>query len=148
VILKTLIVDDEPIARMVLREELELMPEVDIVGEADNGASALEFIERHQPDLVLLDLQMPVMGGLEVVRNLKGGKHTLVIVAVTAHDKHALEAFEAGAIDYLLKPVSQTRLTEAIERARHLTGRAAVETLAQLQTMTNAPTRRRQMEKS
>ncbi len=131
--LKTLIVDDEPIARKVLREELELMADVEVVGEADNGLLALDKIARHQPDLVLLDLQMPVMGGMDVIRSLKSGTHLPAIVIVTAYDKFALQAFEAGAIDYLLKPVGQRRLAEAVERAKSLTGRAAIERLAQLQ---------------
>jgi len=131
--LKTLIVDDEPIARRVLREELESIGDIEIVGEADDGDTALEKISAHQPDLVLLDLQMPAMGGLEVVRRLKHGTHMPVIVIVTAYDKYALQAFEAGAIDYLLKPVSRERLSEAIERARRLTGREAIERIAQLQ---------------
>src|ERR1022692_2461795 len=70
--MKTLIVDDEPIARRVLREGLELLPDVEVVGEADNGRSALEQIEKLRPELVFLDLQMPVMSGFEVVRNLAG----------------------------------------------------------------------------
>jgi two-component system LytT family response regulator len=131
--LKTLIVDDEPIARKVLREELELMADVEVVGEADNGLLALDKIAKHQPDLVLLDLQMPVMGGMDVIRSLKSGTHLPAIVIVTAYDKFALQAFEAGAIDYLLKPVGQRRLAEAVERAKSLTGRAAIERLAQLQ---------------
>jgi two-component system LytT family response regulator len=133
--LKTLIVDDEPIARQVLREELELMPDVEVVGEAANGSAALDKIAEHHPDLVLLDLQMPVMGGLDVIRNLKGGKHLPVIVIVTAFDKFALQAFDAGAIDYLLKPVGHQRLAEAVERARRVTGRGAIERLAQLQEL-------------
>lgn len=131
--LKTLIVDDEPLARKVLREELESIPDVEIVGEADDGPTALARIARDQPDLVLLDLQMPVMGGLEVVRSLKGGARVPVIVIVTAYDKFALQAFEAGAIDYLLKPVGHARLAEALERARRLSGRGAIERLARLQ---------------
>jgi two-component system, LytTR family, response regulator len=131
--LKTLIVDDEPIARKILREELELMADVEVVGEADNGLLALDKIARHQPDLVLLDLQMPVMGGMEVIRSLKRGTHLPAIVIVTGYDKFALQAFEAGAIDYLLKPVRQQRLIEAVERAKSLSGRAAIERLAQLQ---------------
>ncbi len=133
--LKTLIVDDEPIARQVLRDELELMADVEVVGEADNGSTALEKIARHQPDLVLLDLQMPVMGGLDVIRSLKHGKHLPVIVIVTAFDKFALQAFDAGAIDYLLKPVGHQRLAEAVERAKRVTGRGAMEKLAQLQEL-------------
>jgi len=84
--LRTLIVDDEPIARKVLREELDSLHDVEIIGEADNGALALEKISADHPDLVLLDLQMPEMGGLEVVRNLKPGTHMPVIVIVTAYD--------------------------------------------------------------
>jgi two-component system LytT family response regulator len=137
--LRTLIVDDEPIARKVLREELGLFDDVEIIGEADNGALALEKIISEHPDLVLLDLQMPGMGGLEVVRNLRRGKHMPVIVIVTAYDKYALQAFEAGAIDYLLKPVSEERLAEAVQRAKRLTEREAVERVAQIQEIADQP---------
>jgi len=131
--LKTLIVDDEPVARKVLREDLEALAGVEVVGEADNGAAALDQIAGQHPDLVLLDLQMPGMGGFEVIRKIRHGEHMPVIVIVTAYDKYALEAFEAGAIDYLLKPVGQDRLAEAIEKARRITGQEAVERLARLQ---------------
>ena len=117
--MKTLIVDDEPIARRMLREELETVPAVVIVGEAENGKQALQQIAALRPDLVLLDLQMPVMGGFEVVRKLAGG-HLPVIVIVTAFDQHAIQAFEAGAVDYLLKPVGEEQLRRAVERARKL----------------------------
>ena len=137
--LRTLIVDDEPIARKVLREELGSFDDVEIIGEADNGVSALEKISADHPDLVLLDLQMPGMGGLEVVRNLKHGTHMPVIVIVTAYDKYALQAFEAGAIDYLLKPVGAERLAQAVERAKRLTEREAAERLAQLQEIADQP---------
>ena len=120
--MKTLIVDDEPIARRVLREELELFPQIQIIGEAEDGRQALEQIAALQPDLVFLDLQMPVMGGFEVVRNLKSGRLP-VIVIVTAFDQHAMEAFEAGAVDYLLKPVNESRLRKAVERAATLQGK-------------------------
>jgi two-component system, LytTR family, response regulator len=118
-VMKTLIVDDEPIARRVLREGLEAIREVLVVGEAENGKQALQRIAEFQPDLVFLDLQMPVMGGFEVVRKLDGG-HLPVIVIVTAFDQHAIEAFESGAVDYLLKPIGGTRLRKAVERARNL----------------------------
>lgn len=141
--LKTLIVDDEPIARKILREGLETLSDVEIVDEAENGAAALDKISAHQPDLVLLDLQMPVMGGLDVVRNLRRGAHMPVIVIVTAYDKYALQAFEAGAIDYLLKPVGEERLAEAVERAKRVTGREAAEKLAHLQEIAEqSPTAR------
>jgi two-component system LytT family response regulator len=116
---KTLIVDDEPIARRVLREELELFPAVEIVGEAANGKEALLKITELQPDLVFLDLQMPVMSGFEVIQNM-GGLPPPVVVIVTAFDQHAIQAFESGAIDYLLKPVHTARLTKAVERAEAL----------------------------
>jgi len=131
--LKTLIVDDEPIAREVLREELESIPGVEVVGAAVDGAEALERISRQKPDLVLLDLQMPGMGGFEVVRGIHRGAHMPAIVIVTAYDTYAVDAFEAGAIDYLLKPVAQERLRRAVERAKSLSARQAAERLAQLQ---------------
>jgi len=131
--LKTLIVDDEPVARQVLREGLESMGDVQVVGEADNGVSALDQISGRQPDLVLLDLQMPEMSGFDVIRKIRRGTHMPVVVIVTAYDKYALEAFEAGAVDYLLKPVGQERLAQAVDRARRITSREAVERLAQLQ---------------
>jgi two-component system, LytTR family, response regulator len=137
--LRTLIVDDEPMARKVLREELGSFEDVEIIGEVDNGLSALEKISVDHPDLVLLDLQMPEMGGLEVVRNLSHGTHTPVIVIVTAYDKYALQAFEAGAIDYLLKPVGPERLALAVERAKRLTEQDAAERLAQLQEIADQP---------
>ena len=131
--IKTLIVDDEPIARKVLREELEQFPDVVVVGEAENGGDALGRIGELSPDLVLLDLEMPVMGGFEVIRNLTGGALPLIVI-VTAYNQHAIEAFEAGAIDYLLKPVQQSRLQKAVERARALQGnkRELAETAAKL----------------
>ena len=117
--MRTLIVDDEPAARRVLREELELISGVEVAGEADNGRSALAQIEKLQPELVFLDLQMPVMSGFEVVSNL-AGKNMPIIVIVTAFDQHAIRAFEEGAIDYLLKPVQEARLRTAVERAHGL----------------------------
>lgn len=117
--IKTLIVDDEPIARRVLREQLELLSDMEVVGEADNGRSALTAIEKLRPELVFLDLQMPLMSGFEVVHNL-AGKTMPFIVIVTAFDQYAMEAFEAGAVDYLLKPVQAERLRKAVERAQSL----------------------------
>jgi two-component system LytT family response regulator len=121
--MKTLLVDDEPIARRVLREELETFSEVEVVGEAENGKDALLQIAKLQPDLVFLDLQMPGMSGFEVVRNLGASPPLPVVVIVTAFDQHAIQAFEAGAIDYLLKPVNEARLQRAVERARSMWSR-------------------------
>jgi DNA-binding LytR/AlgR family response regulator len=122
--LRALIVDDEPIARKVLREELELFEDVAVAAEAENGSQALEQIGSVRPDLVFLDIQMPVMDGFEVIRRLRGPVLP-VIVIVTAYDHHAIRAFEAGAVDYLLKPVGEARLRKAIERVRSLHGRTA-----------------------
>ena len=117
--MKVLIVDDEPIARQILREHLESFPEVTIVGEASDGLLAVEQIQTLNPDLVFLDLQMPELGGLAVAKNLRGKRMPLIIF-VTAFEQHALEAFDAGAVDYLLKPVRLERLTAAIQKARPL----------------------------
>lgn len=139
--LRALIVDDEPVAQRILREELELVEGVEIVSEAEDGAAALKQIASLHPDVVFLDLQMPGMGGLEVVRRLKQGTHLPVIVIVTAYDQYAIQAFEAGAVDYLLKPIRQERLAEAVDRARRLRARSSVvaEHLAQLQELAETP---------
>jgi two-component system, LytTR family, response regulator len=133
--LRILIADDEPVARRVLRQELELRPDVEILGEADTGTRTLAAIEDGRPDVVLLDLEMPQMGGFEVIDRLRGGAHLPVIIVVTAYDQYAIRAFEEGAIDYLLKPVSEARLAQALERARELaeTRSEAAEALARLQ---------------
>ena len=115
----TLIVDDEPVARRLLREELENFGEIEIVGEASNGREALQQIAKLKPELVFLDLQMPIMSGFEVVRGLAGSNMPVVVI-VTAFDQHAIQAFEAGAVDYLLKPVAEDRLQKAVERAKAL----------------------------
>ena len=114
--LQTLIVDDERAARDVLRRDLAEIEGVKIVGEAENGLDAMERIEELRPDLVLLDIQMPVHDGFEVVRGIRG--RLPMIVFVTAYSEHALKAFEIGAVDYLLKPFSVERLDRSIQRAR------------------------------
>jgi two-component system LytT family response regulator len=139
-LIKTLIVDDEPIARQILREELSLISGIEMIGEANDGKEAIRKIIDLQPDLVFLDLQMPEIGGFEVVRRLSG-THLPVIVIVTAFHQHAIEAFEAGAIDYLLKPVRGERLQKSVERAKALLGkpREIARTLARIASVRDPP---------
>ncbi|MDE0628240.1 MAG: LytTR family DNA-binding domain-containing protein [Bryobacterales bacterium] len=114
--LRTLTVDDEEAAREVLRRDLSELEGIEIVGEAENGDAARRQIKALDPDLVLLDIQMPVCDGFEVVRSIQG--HLPSIVFVTAYSEHALKAFEVGAVDYLLKPFGVERLKRSIDRAR------------------------------
>lgn len=140
--IRALIVDDEPIARKVLREELATLESVDIVGEADSGDVALVQIASLRPDLVFLDIQMPVMNGFELLGQLRGGSLP-VFIMVTAYDQHAIQAFEAGAVDYLLKPVSRTRLARSIERAKRILHNPleTAENLAHLQAIASSAER-------
>jgi DNA-binding LytR/AlgR family response regulator len=115
--LRILIADDEPIAREILRDHIDSIAGLEIAGEASTGAEAISRIFDLRPDVVLLDLQMPELDGLSVVRSLTGDRPPLIIF-VTAYESHALAAFEVGAIDYLLKPVRRERLEKAIEKAR------------------------------
>jgi DNA-binding LytR/AlgR family response regulator len=135
VVLKTVIVDDEPIARQILREELEALDAIEVAGEAQDGASALAAIRDLSPDLVFLDLQMPGLGGFDVIRKLTPQGHIPLIVIVTAFDQYAIQAFEAGAIDYLLKPIGEERLAQAVDRALKMRTRpaAVAQQLAKIQ---------------
>ena len=112
---RTLIVDDEPLARAHLRSLLRERVDVDVVGESGDGRSAIDQIRRLTPELVLLDIQMPELDGLEVIREV-GPAQMPAVVFVTAYDEHALAAFEVHAFDYILKPVSRDRFTQAIDR--------------------------------
>lgn len=121
--LRIVIADDERPARSFLAAMLRGFEDVTLVGEAENGAEAVEVIERTKPDLALLDLQMPEVDGLGVIRLLK--KNCLPLVAfVTAYDEYAAHAFELNAVDYLLKPVEHSRLRETINRAQERLERA------------------------
>jgi two-component system, LytTR family, response regulator len=134
--MRVLIVDDEPIARQVLREELDAFDDVEVVGEAENGGSALGLIATLHPQLVFVDLEMPVMNGFEMIEHLVGTPAP-VIVVVTAYDQHAIRALDAGAIDYLLKPVGQARLAQSLQRARRIAKdpRQVIEHIGQLQAI-------------
>jgi len=113
--MRVAIVDDEALARSVLREYLAALPEVEVVAECANGFEAVKVVSELQPDLLLLDVQMPKLDGFEVL-DLVG--RDVAVIFVTAYDQYALRAFEVHAIDYLLKPFSAARLAEALDRAR------------------------------
>src|SRR6478609_7634449 len=117
--IRTLIVDDEPLARQRVRLLLGEEPDVEVIGESGDGFEAVEQIQATQPDLVFLDVQMPDMDGFEVLRRVP--KALLpVVIFTTAYDQHALRAFEVSALDYLLKPFKPTRFKAAVQRARTL----------------------------
>jgi two-component system response regulator LytT len=117
--LRVLVVDDEQLAREELCYQLEQAGDIEVVAQAGNGFEALSAVDRLEPDLVFLDIQMPGLGGFEVARRLaERGEDMPALVFVTAFDQHAIEAFEVNAVDYLLKPVEGGRLDQALQRAR------------------------------
>jgi two-component system, LytTR family, response regulator len=121
--IRTLVVDDEPLAREGLRLLLASDPDVEVVGEATSGRDALGAVRRLRPDLVFLDVQMPEMNGFDVLAALQAAGETNLpaVIFVTAYDRYALRAFEVHALDYLLKPFDDERFADALERAkRHL----------------------------
>ena len=116
-ILSTLIVDDESLARRGLVHRLKNIPDIEIVGEAQNGRDALALIREKSPDLVFLDIQMPGINGFEVIQQLN--VETMpVILFLTAYDEYAVKAFEANALDYILKPIDEERLHQVLEKVR------------------------------
>jgi len=116
----SLIVDDEASARSRLARMLSKHPEVSIVGEASDGLEAIENIERLRPDLAFLDIQMPGLDGFQVIRSIPRQMPRPLIIFVTGFDQHALQAFEANALAYLLKPVEKEQLATVLERAAKL----------------------------
>jgi len=116
-VIRVAIVDDEPVAREGLRLWLEKEPDVTIVGEAGAPAEAIALVLREKPDLLFLDVQMPDGTGFDVVEAV-GAEHLPEVIFVTAHEKHALKAFDLAALDFLLKPVREERFRTALERAR------------------------------
>ena len=126
--IRILIVDDERPARDKLRRMLELEPDIGAIEEARDGVEALEMLPSFAPDVVLLDIQMPEIGGLEVAASLPSPAP--LVVFVTAYDEYAIHAFDANAIDYLLKPYDQQRLQRALRRVRERLGAMAPAALA------------------
>ena len=125
--MRCLIVDDEALARERLRRLVEEVEGLEVCGEASNGRDALLQCEILHPDLVFLDIRMPVMDGLEAARHLAAGEGPPAVIFTTAYGEHALEAFEAHALDYLLKPVRCERLVQAVERVQRLQGQAPLQ---------------------
>lgn len=115
--IRTLIVDDEALARQGLRVLLKQEADVEVIGEACDGPSAVSAISTLKPDLVLLDIHLPGFDGLQVLENISA-THLPAVVFVTAHDRYAVQAFEAHALDYLLKPVQEARLHATLDRVR------------------------------
>lgn len=113
--IKTIIVDDEPLARQIIREFLETHPDVQIMAECSDAHEALEAIEKYNPDLIFLDIQMPEINGFELLDMLE---EIPSIIFSTAYDQYALKAFEVNAVDYLLKPYEQSRFDIALERVK------------------------------
>jgi len=113
--LRTIVVDDEELARQVLRELLCAHPEVEVVAECKNGLEAVKAVAQHQPDLLFLDVQMPKLTGFDVLE-LVGSE--IPVIFVTAYDEYAMKAFEVHAVDYLLKPVGRVRLAAALQRVK------------------------------
>ena len=135
--IKTIIIDDEPLARARLRRLLGPMEDIDLVGEAGNGEEGLTMIRHHDPDIVFLDIKMPVLTGFEMLRKLEAAPY---IIFTTAFDEYALRAFEENTIDYLLKPISEEKLQRALGKVRKVVGESGAFTQSLdtiLKTLTN-----------
>jgi two-component system LytT family response regulator len=128
---RALIIDDEALARGRLRKMLDREPDVAVIGECANGPEAISSIREHRPDLIFLDVQMPEVSGFDVLRAIPQETQPAVIF-VTAHDRHAVEAFEVHALDYLLKPFTQARLQQALRRVQERSRAQSVPSLEQL----------------
>lgn len=131
--MKVLIVDDEPLARMRLKRLLEDEERAEIVGEAGNGREALQKVSDLDPDIVLLDIRMPEMNGLEVAQHLSQQDNPPAVIFTTAYNEHALTAFETSAVDYLLKPIRREKLSASLARAQRV-NRAQLQRLQQKDT--------------
>ncbi len=116
--MKVIIIDDEPIAQEILEKLSKKIPYLEIVGICDNAITAIQAIQEQQPDLIFLDIQMPEMSGLEMLRILR--KQKLMVILTTAFHEHALESYELDVVDYLLKPISFERFLKAVSKADSL----------------------------
>jgi two-component system LytT family response regulator len=131
--LRVLIVDDEPLARRGVRVRLERMRDIEIVGEAASGSEAVDAIELLRPDVVMLDVQMPELDGFDVISEV-GPQNMPVVIFATAFDDYAIDAFDVGAVDYLLKPVDEERFNRTLDRAAKRVRESGTDTAASQMT--------------
>jgi two-component system LytT family response regulator len=122
--LRAIIADDEPLARERVRSLLAAEPDLEVVAECANGAQTLKASQEHRPDVLFLDVQMPRLNGFEVLEALESDQ-VPVVIFTTAHDEHAMRAFEVNALDYLLKPFTEARFKAAVQRARDQLGKGS-----------------------
>src|SRR6187401_2541926 len=111
--MKAIIIDDEPLARSIVKEYLQQHPEIELMQECNDGFEGVKAIAEHQPDLIFLDIQMPKINGFEMLELIE---HRPSVIFTTAFDEYAIKAFEVHAIDYLLKPFTKERFNKAIEK--------------------------------
>jgi len=134
--MKTIIIDDEPLARSIVREYLQKYPEIEIVQECSDGFEGVKAIQQHQPDLIFLDIQMPKINGFEMLELLD---QRPAVIFTTAFDEYAIRAFEAHAVDYLLKPFNEDRFNKAIQKWREQATGAQKNTADLLETASQSP---------
>src|SRR5437762_2038464 len=115
--IRAIIADDEPLARRGIRQMLEPYDDIDVIAEARNGRETVRALRELKPDLIFLDVQMPALDGFGVLETI-GPKHMPAVIFITAHDEFAVRAFDAHALDYLVKPLKKSRFAEALERMR------------------------------
>src|SRR5260370_42643053 len=111
--MKIIIIDDEPLARSIIKEYLQFHPELELIAECNDGFEGVKAIQQYQPDLIFLDIQMPKINGFEMLELVEGPPS---VIFTTAFDEYALKAFETHAVDYLLKPFSKDRFKKAVEK--------------------------------
>ena len=133
--MKVIIIDDEPLARMVIREYIESYPDIEVICECDNGFEGLKAIHQYSPDLVFLDIQMPKINGFEMLELVDSPPP---VIFTTAFDEYAIKAFESNAVDYLLKPFSKSRFDNALQR--YLVRTPGIETQPVLDSAAVSPT--------
>jgi two-component system, LytTR family, response regulator len=134
--MKAILIDDEPLARMIVKEYLQAHPEIEVIAECNDGFEGVKAINQHHPDLLFLDIQMPKINGFEMLELLE---QPPAVIFTTAFDEYAMKAFETHAIDYLLKPFSQERFDKALEKFRSQSGQQKIATEKLLQEAPKLP---------